>query len=193
MIAARHGSLDRSRVVPAPARPSVEREVVTPPVVLTPQAAVDPASPLLVPRTEVQQDPLPAPVPRHVEAPAIPQPVVGRERLADPGQCRLERERDEDLPRELRGERLGAPGDGVIPQPVQGLPALPHELRPRVFPPGVVRRDLLPPLGHEAWPGRLPVVIPRRDAGRDRAAGYALPRRDGGVPACTALKPARGG
>ena len=149
-------------------RRDVEGERVGSPGVRPDQAAVDPERALVVDRPEVEQDALAVPVPRHGEGAAIPEPVVGAERPADPRQRRLERERDEDLARELRRLRLGAPGDGVVPQAVQVLPALPHELRPRILPPGVVRRDLLSPFGHEAWPGRLPVFLRRRDADRDQ-------------------------
>ena len=88
---------------------------------------------------------------------AIPEVLVLRDVLADAGERRLDRERHEDLPVPLLRLRGALRGDRVVPQAVEVLPVLADDLRPRVFLPGVLGRDLLAPLRHERGRGGLPV------------------------------------
>ena len=67
--------------------------------------------------------------------------------------------------------------DGVVPQAVEVLPVLADDLRPRVFLPGVLRRDLLAPLGHERGRRRLP-VRGERGRGSERTATRAKRKRE---------------
>ena len=127
----------------------VERERVIAAAVLADRLAVHPHSRLPVDRAEVQQHAV-AGARGDLERAAVPQVLVGRQRLRDAAQRRLEREGDEDLALELRGPRCVARDDGVVPQAVQRLPVRALQLRPRVLRQRRGRVDLRGPAGADA-------------------------------------------
>src|SRR5205807_10208776 len=85
--------------------------------------------------------------------------------LPDPGKRRLEGKRDEDPQRQrlaalpARLPPLICVIEGELPEPVEALPLLADEQRPRVFRTDPIRPDLLRPPREERRGRRLPGAL----------------------------------
>ena len=97
-------------------------------------------------RAEVQEDALAGPLPA-VDLARVPEELVRPEEPPDAGERGLDRERHADpaVPGRRTSRRVRHGRDGVVPRAVQVRPAVAHELRARVLPPGVRVRHLLAP------------------------------------------------
>ena len=80
---------------------------------------------------EVQQRPHARPFFER-QRPPVPEHLPRPERLPHAGQRRFRREGDEDLPVPRAGAGVGG-RDGIVPQAVERIKALPHELRAGIF------------------------------------------------------------
>ena len=85
----------------------------------------------LVDGAEVQKRPHTGLLQRRERA-AVPEDLLWLQRPADAGQRRFRRKRHENLPVPAAGAGVGG-RDGIVPQAVEIIVALPHELRTRIF------------------------------------------------------------
>ncbi len=152
----------------------VERERQVPAAVAPEQAPVDPHPAIVVDGAEVQPEPSGGRL-LQLEAPLAPQRFVGFERPADARELRLDRERHADLTVPATGFLATRRRHRVAPRPVQCLPALPLQVRPRVLRPG----NRVGIGEQRVAPGRGQIVHPRSLPARRGPCGFRAGFADG--------------
>ncbi len=128
----------------------VETERVVSALVAPAERAVHEDGAFPVDRVEMKEEALSVEVSGGGKAAAVPEALVRLHGLLDAGEGGFDGEWHQDLAFPGSGHGFGrAGGDGVIPEAVEVLPLVAGHLRPRIFGPDTLGRDIFGPAGHE--------------------------------------------